>query len=331
MKPTPSPAPRPGPATADVFSRFYRVYGLTLKSAFPLKSLALLERARPPAGGSGVIELSRGPEPLPRASGPLPEPGPEPWFKRSVLPDGSEFLRWKGLFEFLISAKGEKILCRRLERGSPEVFENYLLGQVLSFAMAKRGMEPLHATAVVAGGGAAAFLGDCGRGKSSLGAAFLGAGWPVATDDLLVLGESGGNYLAHPGAPRIKLFPRSAKALLGDAARGVPMNPLTRKAVIPLGRGQFFGEPAPLRAIYVLLPRTSRRRIRIRPLPRRASFLKLLEHTYNPVASGRSRLAGQFAAYAKLSASVPVKTLSYPRGLGKLPRVREAVLADMSS
>jgi len=50
-------------------------------------------------------------------------------------------------------------------------------------------------------------LGDSGHGKSSLAACFLAAGHRLLTDDLLVIGESGDYLMAHPGPPRIKLFP----------------------------------------------------------------------------------------------------------------------------
>ncbi|MFB3074256.1 MAG: hypothetical protein ACE1Z6_03640, partial [Candidatus Methylomirabilales bacterium] len=111
------------------------------------------------------------------------------WFQHLRLPDGSDYLRWSGLFEFLVSADGRRIACRELECASPESFQTYLIGQVLSFALVKRGIEPLHSTTVVIDGKAVAFLGDSGYGKSSLGAAFLQAGYPLLTDDLLVLKE----------------------------------------------------------------------------------------------------------------------------------------------
>jgi len=86
----------------------------------------------------------------------------------------------------------------------------------------KQGIEPLHCTAVVVNGGAVGFLGDCGYGKSSLAAAFLQAGYPLLTDDLLVLKEEGRHFLAYPSFPRIKLFPEMAEAFLGDRVAATP-------------------------------------------------------------------------------------------------------------
>src|SRR5204863_102769 len=107
---------------------------------------------------------------------------------------------------------------RRFDGASAESFQVYLLGQALSFALVKQGLEPLHATVVVVDGQGVAFLGDNGYGKSSLAACFLEGGYRLLTDDLLLLKASGGDVLAYPGPPRIKLFPEVARRFLGDAA-----------------------------------------------------------------------------------------------------------------
>jgi hypothetical protein len=86
-------------------------------------------------------------------------------------------------FEFLVSPDARRIEYRTLGRVSSESLATYLLGQVLSFALLSRGYEPLHATAVVIDGQAIAFLGDCGHGKSTLGAGLIARGFGLLTDD----------------------------------------------------------------------------------------------------------------------------------------------------
>ncbi len=61
------------------------------------------------------------------------------WFQHARLSDGSVYLEWSGLFEFLVSADGRQIACRELNGASPESFQTYLVGQVLSFALLKQG------------------------------------------------------------------------------------------------------------------------------------------------------------------------------------------------
>lgn len=311
--------------------RTYHLYGVRLKSVLPLPGTPQL------GWGNVAIELCNGSASLfaqaRRRARISPEKGG--WFHCARLPDRSTYLRWSELFEFLVSVDGRRIAFRELDGASQESFQTYLLGQVLSFALLKWGIEPLHATTVVIDGEAVAFLGDCGYGKSSLGAAFIQAGHRLLTDDLLVLRQKGNGFVAYPGPARIKLFPKIAKRLLGERMNGTPMNNRTSKLVIPLDeketvptRGAF-----PLKAIYVLTaPHAGSRsqRISIRRLSRRRAFLALLQNTFNATVVEPERLKRQFVLATQFAARVPVKSLSYPRSLARLPAVREAVWTDLN-
>ncbi len=313
-------APRRAPNRA----RVYELYGLRVRSAIPLPfpSLAGRGRATVTVRRRSAAFFAR----LRRRLGLGRHDGP--WFRRARLPDGGEYLRWTGLFEFRVSADGCEITARSLNGASGEGFQTYLLGQVLSFALVKRGVEPLHSTAAVVDGGAVAFLGDCGYGKSTLGAAFLRAGSPVLTDDLLVLEERPEGFIAHSGPPRIKLFPKVADRLLGGAAGGRAMTHLTPKLVIPLEPPRACSRPVPLKAVYVLRPsaRSRRRgRVSIRRLSPRRACMELIKNTFNPVVVEPERLARQLHLAARVASRVPVMTLAYPRGLARLSEVVAAV------
>lgn len=254
------------------------------------------------------------------------------WFRYRRRPDGAEYLRWEGVAECVIAADGRRIEYRRLARCSPEALETYVLGQVLSFALVKRGIEPLHASAVLADGGALAFGGDAGRGKSTLAAAFVGAGFPLVTDDLLAAGTAGGRVVVYPGPGRINLLPRTARRLLGDVT-GAPMSGRTRKRVFPLRAERIVSgtRPVPLRAIYLLARPTRRRgdrRVRIRRLSPRDAFARIVANTFNPVADDQARLERLLERAAWLAPRVPVRAITYPRALASLPVVLRAILAD---
>ena len=307
----------------------YRLYGLCLRSDWPLP----YPRGR--ASALAEVGLLRGSrshfsKALEEARENVAETG---WDRGVPLADGQTYLRWTERFEFLISADGRAILGRPLREDSREPFHTYLLGQALSFALIKQGFEPLHATSVTVDGGAVAFLGDCGDGKSSLGAAFVQAGHQLLTDDLLVLSERGGRFTAYPGPPRIKLFPEIARSMLPSHAAGTPIGNTTPKLVIPLDRRQVSACAMPLRAIYVLGPPTPRDSVRksvtIRRLSKRDACLALLQHPFNTAVTDSRRLSGQFAFTTTLAANVPVKTIRYPRTVDLLPAVREAILSDV--
>ena len=256
------------------------------------------------------------------------------WFRYSRRPDGAEYVRWEGVAECVVAADGRRIEYRCLAPCSPEALETYLLGQILSFALLKRGIEPLHASAVMVDGGALAFLGAAGRGKSTLAAAFVRAGFRLVTDDLLAVGDAGGRVVAHPGPGRINLVSRTARHLLGGDVVGARMSGRTRKIVIPLPAECVVAgtHPVPLRTIYYLLARPARgrraRHVGLRPLSPRAAFVRLVANTFNPVVDEPARLGRLLDRASWLALRVPVRAVTFPRELAALPAVLRAILAD---
>jgi hypothetical protein len=259
---------------------------------------------------------------------------PAEWFVYRKLTDGSRYLRWTGLFEFLISPDGRRIRYRRLERATPESFAVYLLGQVLSFSLLAFGIEPLHGTATLVDDNAVVFLGGCGWGKSTLAAALLARGFPVLTDDLVALAPRDTVWAVHPGIPRLKLFPSVARRVLGTEVVKPRMNNGTSKLVLPLAAGQAARQVVPVKALYLLpYPRMNSRaaRVRIESLSDRNAFLEVVGAAFNLIVSERERLANQFTFAMRLTASVPVRRLVYPRRLSALPAVCDAVVADVAA
>jgi hypothetical protein len=236
------------------------------------------------------------------------------------------------LFEFLISSNGRTIEYHRLQQATTESLTTYLLGQVLSFPLLSFGFEPLHATAVVIDGEAIAFLGDCGDGKSTLGAAFVARGFPILTDDVLALEARDGRWIAHAGPARLKLFPTVAEKVLGRG-NGRQMNPGTSKLVLQLSAGQASEGSLPLRALYVLNDPVRRPTptVSIAPLSGQQAFLALIQATFNVIQVDRARLANQFSMATRLAAEVPLRRLTYPRKLSSLDAVCQALLTEGAS
>jgi hypothetical protein len=303
----------------------YHVYGLRLESAWPLPY------SRIPAPALASISLRRGtPATFRRALENVAVPeGPALWATAS-LPDGTRYLRWSGAFEFLIPEDGESITCRPLTPRGIDAFHTHL-GPSLSFAMINLGFEPLHSTTVVVDGSAVALMGDCGYGKSSLGASFVKAGYRLLTDDLLVVARDTAHFVAYPGAPRVKLYPAIAKTIFGSRVTGLRLKPLTPKLIIPLDEQRSQRTPVPLKAIYVLRPPGARTapRVTIRRLSHRSAFIELVRNTFNMEVSHAGRLERQFALATNLATEIPVKSLSYPRELRMLTEARDMILADL--
>jgi len=307
----------------------YCVYGITLNSEIPL---ALPEHGY---GELGQIELQTAPAScFSEAKCSLRLQPRSSFYRFARVHDGSSYVCWEGVGEFLISADGGHIIGRQFDEGREESFQVYLLGQALSFSLVEKGFEPLHAATVVVNGEAAVLLGNSGFGKSSLAACFLAGGHRVLTDDLLVLHKFEDGFVAYPGPPRIKLFPKLARRFLGDAAKGVAMNPAARKLILPLDPTRSSATPVPLKALYVLLPprQVSRKQpIRIEVLPPRESFIALVKNTFNSRIVHSARLERQFKQTARLVSTMRVKKVAYPRVLAELPAVRDAILGDLAS
>ena len=250
------------------------------------------------------------------------------WFECHRLRDGATYLKWSGLFEFLISADARTIEYLALDGATDESLTTYLLGQVLSFSLLSRGSEPLHATAVVIDGEAVAFLGDCGYGKSTLGAAFLARGFRILTDDILALEVRDGRWFALAGPPRLKLFPSVARKILARAD-GMHLNTGTSKLLLPLSGREASSRPIPLKALYVL-PGPGRRptRIGITALEGAKAFLEITRAAFNLIRVDRARLTSQFNTATRLVRDVPLRRLAYPLNLSRLDDVCNAVIAD---
>jgi hypothetical protein len=306
----------------------YCVYGIAVVSDTPL---ALPDFAY---GGLGEVECLSAPASvfLEARRGVDFDPGSNSWYRYASLHDGSTYVRWDSVGEFVVAADGLRITCRRLEDAVDESFQVYMLGQALSFALAKQGFEPLHATVVVVNDQAVAFLGDHAFGKSSLAACFLNNGHRLLTDDLLILRETSDGILAYPGPPRIKLFSRIAGRFLGHTMHRIPMNPETDKLILPIDGHQQCASPAVLKAIYTLAaPREACRTpgVSIEALTPRQAFVELIKATFNRRLVSPQRLARQFDMMSSLASRVPIGKLTYQRTLDLLQEVQRAVIADL--
>lgn len=252
------------------------------------------------------------------------------WAQYAALPDGSQYRRWTNLFEFLVTPDARRIEARTLAPVQDEALLAYLLVDALSFSMVRLGWEPLHATAVATRRGVAAFLGNSGVGKSTLAAAFIRTGARLVTDDMLILAWDSG-WLAQPGPPRIKLYREMARQILGTSDRGIPMNAVTDKLIIPLDAAQTMNTRGRVAGLYILSD--ERDSVTEEPalhhLPPAQAFRAVLAHTAAHYPSEPDRLRRQLDFTTRLVSDVPVKTLSYARDTDAMFRARDLVLTDL--
>src|SRR5262249_41049893 len=89
--------------------------------------------------------------------------------------------------------------------------------------LSQQGQLVLHAGAVRVGDQAIGFLGDTGSGKSTLAASLDAAGYPLFSDDVLVLAYEEGVIRARPTYPGLRLWPHAIENLYALKPAMAPM------------------------------------------------------------------------------------------------------------
>jgi hypothetical protein len=148
--------------------------------------------------------------------------------------------------------EGAEIVVDPLPNSSERNVRLFLLGSSLGILCHQRGLLPLHANAIVAGGGAYAFAGRSGAGKSTLAAYFARAGYPILCDDVCVIDpDATGEPVAWPGLPRLKLWGDASAAFGHDKNTQEQAIEGMDKYSVPLSTPPE-AKPVPVRRLYLL-------------------------------------------------------------------------------
>ncbi len=216
------------------------------------------------------------------------------------------------------------------------VIANYFAQAWLGMALRLAGRLVLHGNAVGVHGGALAWLGAKGAGKSTLTAAFVAAGYPLLADDqLLIWPQADGGRIA-PGIMRLHLWPESLP-VIGPAAgsrrfeQPFPEFPKGYIALTPPAAPSRQHLLTPLRVIYVLQSRRfDLTAPRIETPSAGVGFDLLYSHCFArrglPLTTDARR--SEFQAVGELCRRVPVRMLTLPNDLARLPDVVQLLAED---
>jgi hypothetical protein len=220
--------------------------------------------------------------------------------------------------------------CEILVEPAPEVEERvlrlFLLGPALAMLLSQRGLLVLHASAVALEGGAVAFLGESGRGKSTTAAAFYARGYDVVADDVVAVLMERGCPVVFPGFPQLKLWPEVV-ASLGDAVETLArLHPHREKRARRVA-DQFSSQRLPLKALYVLSEGPG---LEIEHLRAREAIIELVRHSY-AAQMIRSLGAGpHLVQCAGVAGAAPIRRLWRPPSLQQLPALVRSVTEDLA-
>jgi hypothetical protein len=259
-----------------------------------------------------------------------------PPFHRFEFPDGTvwtEFyrsgldylLRFPGLADFDVTADGTAVNAFPAETTDDVTLEHLYINQVVPLALSRQGRPSFHASVVTMPGGAVAFLGKTGMGKSTLAASFALEDAEFLTDDSLLVEETEEGCFALPSHASLRLWDDSVDALIDQTTRQAAAISYSTKARLLAGEAlAHCEEPLPLLAAF-LLERDDARQVAIRPLTGAACHIAWVENSFLLDIEDRLLLAEHFAWTHRIAEAVPTFALDYPRNYGKLPDVRRAI------
>ena len=214
-------------------------------------------------------------------------------------------MRFPGWADFLVSADGKEIDCTSYPGSSLQTVRHFFLSHVMPHVLSHRGRLVLHASAVVVEQGALVFLGESGRGKSTLAASFgVQGGALLLADDCLLVKEEQGQLFGTPSYPELRLWPEMTSGLFGNLSLGVPVHEHSdKKRLFPDDeRLSFCTKPVPLHAIFLLASPEEMKdpeATTIVPLSRREAFVRLTNHALRLDVNDRGRLGAEFEGFVR--------------------------------
>ena len=243
------------------------------------------------------------------------------WYTATVTESGY-LLRFKNCGEFFISADLRDLEVRKDPSGEVELLPILLTGTVSAFLLALRGETVLHASAVSIDGAVLAFVGQSGRGKSTIAALLCIAGAELVTDDVLTV-DPGPPVMCTGGASELRL--RQAAASIGQG-RDSTSTRVTADERLALAVKTAPQGPLPVSAIVIPSPSRTASRVEFKRLDPSTALFALLSF---PRVHGWQRsdvLTRDFSALADVVNRVPIYDATIPWGPPFDPDVADALL-----
>lgn len=283
----------------------YQAYGLGIHSALPLPGLVAAA-----AGRDVAVRLLPGDSAAAAAADPA-------W---SLEMSGAVAVLSIGGIGVFQVRDGQTIEIAPAPGADARLLALYVLGNVMALLLHQRGLFVLHASAVAVAGGAVAFLGQPGWGKSSIAAALHARGHAVIADDVTPVRVARGAAAVLPGFPQLKLAADVVACLGCDPGWLRCLHPLEEKRGWRVA-GSFPDIALPLRRLYVLEPGTT---VGVAPIRPPDAIVELVRHSY-PTRLLQPGGAGHFRQAAEIARTVPIYRLTRSAALATLPDLARLV------
>jgi len=237
-------------------------------------------------------------------------------------------LRFPEFADFHVSPDGIRVTCLPTPDVSNATIQHLYFNQVLPLALSRAGTLVFHASAVEVGTGAVAFMGESGRGKSTLAALFCTSGYRFLTDDGLAVEEAEGRYRVLPSQPSIRLWEDSEAALIHTGARRAePVDYTSKARILADDAVAHCNQPRMLRRVY-FLGTGEADTVRIEPVTPSEAFVELVKHSFLLDIEARDLITAQFHQLSRLALESVYFRLDYPRRFELLDDVQRAIVRD---
>jgi hypothetical protein len=233
--------------------------------------------------------------------------------------------------EFFVDRLGRRIWANWPSTLTLEDTLTYLLGTIMGFALSRRGITCLHASAVEVDGSAIGLCGPGGAGKSTTAAAFAERGFRVLSDDVLILDRLGGRFVVRPSYPIVRLWPDSAQHLCGSAEALPALTPNWEKRGLDLAEraGRFQHRPLPLRAVYLLGGRDGRLDApSMEGAAGAAGLMTLVANDFVSRVLEKAEVARNFDVLCQLREQILLRRITMPADLEKVRTIPSAIVDD---
>lgn len=239
------------------------------------------------------------------------------------------WLRFPQLADFSLSPEEMRITCYRSAHIPDDSIRHLLLDQVIPRLLSHRGQLIIHASCIQIGDSGIAFCGESGWGKSTLAAFLYSQGYPLLTDDCLLLEGKGSDIVATPGYHGVRLFEDSLALLPEHRDRATAVCHYGSKKRVALPPPKAIQSLA-LSTIYILnnpakLQSTT---ISTEKVSRAAGVIELIKHCFPLDITDIERSGDQLRKLSMLvqSKKTQFRQISYPRQRESLGQVAEAII-----
>ncbi|PEA20186.1 aldolase [Bacillus cereus] len=174
---------------------------------------------------------------------------------------------------------GKKITISPENEIDEDLIRLFVLGTCMGIVLMQRKILPLHGSAIMIKGKAYGFIGESGRGKSTLAAGLLNLGYQLLSDDVIAVSLAE-NSIPHviPSYPQQKLWQKSLEHFGMHASEYKPLVGRGNKYSIPVD-AYYCSNPVPLAGLFELVI-AENEKIEIRQIEKLEQLHTLFCQTY---------------------------------------------------